>query len=49
MIVGFLDFSKLPTHFTSLLLHKRGNIYKKFQDFADLPFLLVLLLEEGVG
>lgn len=50
IVKGFpLLLPKLPTYFFSLFLHKRGNIYKKFQDFADLPFLLVLLLEGGSG
>lgn len=33
-------FPKQPTHFLSLLLHKFGDIYKKFQEFLDLSSLL---------
>lgn len=37
----------MPIHFLGLFLHQLGNICKNFQDFVDLPSLLVLPLEDG--
>lgn len=39
----------MPIHFLGLFLHQLGNICKNFQDFVDLPSLLVLPLEDGSG